>query len=87
MRKPLSYHAARFSCFVPLGLFLVSPASTLSIWSLALFYLIDVVAFVAGIVGLIGGIQLRAAGTIRSAVCGMLLSGFPFAVLVLCALR
>jgi len=79
-RRPFSHQAARFSCYTPLVPFLFSAASAISPWLLYLFCLIDSVAFVLGIVGIIGGIRRGAADTIRLAALGLLLSGFPFAV-------
>lgn len=86
-RRAFSHQAARFSCYAPLVLFFLSGASTLSLWLLGLFYLIESVAFACGIVGIIGGIRRGAVDTIRLAVLGLLLSGFPFAVVLWCSLR
>jgi hypothetical protein len=86
-RLSLLHQAPRFSCYAPLVLFLVSSASTWSPFLLGLFYLIDSVSFVLGLVGVIGGIRRGAADIVRLAALGMLLSGFPFAVILLCVLR
>lgn len=76
-QTPLSERAARFSCYAALVLFAFGRVATLTPFLGGVYLLVDGAAFGAGVLGIVGGIRHRAAGTVRTAALGVLLSGLP----------
>lgn len=86
-RMWLLRQVARSSFYAPLILVFASPVSTWSPLLWGLFLVIDGVALVLGGVAILGGIHRGAADVVRMGALGVLLSGYPLAVITYCVLR
>ena len=73
--KPLSQQAALYSCLGSYGVVLFAGIAPLSSLFRFICWTMVAVAFALGIVGIVGGIQRGASGTIRMAFLGTILSG------------
>lgn len=79
--------SAKGSCYLSLALYALGFVSALSPMLFVGCVLIELAAFMLGLVGVIGGIACKAPVAIRVGTLGVLLSGIPFAVLTVLAFR